>query len=62
MEQRLTELWYRERARVSLLTPLAWLYGALMRARRRAYVSGWVRTERRRITVLEMEPLRRRSM
>jgi tetraacyldisaccharide 4'-kinase len=46
MEQRLTELWYRERARPSLLGPLAWLYGALMRARRRAYVSGWVRTER----------------
>ena len=46
MEQRLTELWYRERARASLLGPLAWLYGALMRARRRAYVSGWVRTER----------------
>jgi tetraacyldisaccharide 4'-kinase len=46
MEQRFTEAWYRERARPSLLTPLAWLYGALMRARRRAYVSGWVRTER----------------
>ena len=46
MQQRLTEAWYRERARPSLLTPLAWLYGALMRARRRAYVSGWVRTER----------------
>ncbi len=46
MEQRLTELWYRERAPPSLLTPLAWLYGALMRARRRAYVSGWLRTER----------------
>src|SRR4029077_9956647 len=46
MEQRLTELWYRERAPPSLLGPLAWLYGALMRARRRAYVSGWVRTER----------------
>jgi tetraacyldisaccharide 4'-kinase len=46
MEQRLTELWYRERARASLLTPLAWLYGALMRARRRAYASGWVRAQR----------------
>jgi tetraacyldisaccharide 4'-kinase len=45
MEQRLTELWYRERAPPSLLAPLAWLYGALMRARRRAYVSGWVRTQ-----------------
>lgn len=46
LEQRLTELWYRERARASLLWPLAWLYGALMRARRRAYVSGWLRTQR----------------
>jgi tetraacyldisaccharide 4'-kinase len=46
MEQRFTEGWYREPARPSLLTPLGWLYGALMRARRRAYVSGWVRTER----------------
>ncbi|HUE49197.1 MAG TPA: tetraacyldisaccharide 4'-kinase [Steroidobacteraceae bacterium] len=46
MEQRLTEAWYRERARPSLLTPLAGLYGAMMCARRRAYVSGWVRTER----------------
>ena len=38
MQQRLTEAWYREGARPSLLTPLAWLYGALMHARRRAYV------------------------
>jgi tetraacyldisaccharide 4'-kinase len=46
MEQRLTGLWYRERAPAPLLAPLAWSYGALMRARRRAYASGWVRTER----------------
>jgi tetraacyldisaccharide 4'-kinase len=46
MEQRLTGLWYRERAPASLLAPLAWSYGALMRARRRAYASGWARTER----------------
>lgn len=46
MEQRLTRLWYRERAPASLLAPLAWSYGALMRARRRAYASGWARTER----------------
>jgi tetraacyldisaccharide 4'-kinase len=46
MEQRLTELWYRERARASLLAPLGWLYGALVQARRRAYTSGWLATQR----------------
>src|SRR5207253_11278636 len=46
IEPRLTGLWYRERAGSSLLAPLAWSYGALMRARHRAYASGWVRTER----------------
>ena len=46
MEQRLTRLWYRERAPAPLLAPLAWSYGALLRARRRAYASGWVRAER----------------
>ena len=45
-EQRLTELWYREPARASLLQPLAWLYGAALAARRRAYASGFVGTER----------------
>ena len=45
MEQRLTELWYRERARPSLLQPLAWLYGAALGVRRRAYAAGWLRTE-----------------
>ena len=44
MEQRLTELWYRERARPSLLQPLAWLYGAVLGMRRRAYAAGWLRT------------------
>ena len=44
MEQRLTELWYRERARPSLLQPLAWLYGAAVGMRRRAYAAGWLRT------------------
>jgi tetraacyldisaccharide 4'-kinase len=39
-ERRLTELWYRDRARPSLLQPLAWLYGALLALRRRAYRSG----------------------
>jgi tetraacyldisaccharide 4'-kinase len=45
VEQRLTELWYRERAWVSLLQPLAWLYGAALALRRRAYAGGWLRTE-----------------
>ena len=45
MEQRLNRLWYREPPRLSLLQPLGWFYGSLMRARRRAYASGWLRTE-----------------
>ncbi len=45
-QQRLTDLWYREPARASLLQPLAWLYGALVRLRRRAYGSGLIATER----------------
>ena len=45
MQQRLNELWYRERPRPSLLQPLGWLYGSLMRVRRRAYASGWLRAE-----------------
>ena len=46
MEQRLTELWYRERARPSLLQPLAWGYAAVLGLRRGAYASGWLRTHR----------------
>jgi tetraacyldisaccharide 4'-kinase len=42
--QRLTELWYSEPARPSLLQPLAWAYGAALGLRRRAYCSGWLRT------------------
>lgn len=45
-QQRLTDLWYREPARGALLRPLAWLYGALLRLRRRAYGSGLIATER----------------
>ena len=45
MQQRLTELWYREPARPSLLQPLGSLYGALVALRRRAYGSGWPHTE-----------------
>jgi tetraacyldisaccharide 4'-kinase len=44
MERQLTELWYREHARASLLQPLAWAYGAMVALRRHAYRSGWVRT------------------
>jgi tetraacyldisaccharide 4'-kinase len=44
VEQRLTQQWYQERPRASVLQPLGWLYGALMRVRRGAYTSGWLRT------------------
>jgi tetraacyldisaccharide 4'-kinase len=43
LERRLTELWYGERSRLSLLQPLAWLFGALVGLRRRAYRAGWAR-------------------
>jgi tetraacyldisaccharide 4'-kinase len=46
LERRLIELWYRERPRPSLLQPLAWAYGAIVGARRRAYATGWLRAER----------------
>jgi tetraacyldisaccharide 4'-kinase len=46
VEQRLTELWYRERPRPSLLQPLAWGYRAVLGVRRRAYASGWAQTHR----------------
>lgn len=46
MERRLTALWYRERPRPSLLQPLAWLYGAAVGVRRRAYRAGWLASER----------------
>src|SRR6185437_13529740 len=45
-QQRLTDLWYREPDRASLLQPLAWLYGAGVRLRRAAYGSGLIVTER----------------
>jgi len=43
MERRLTRLWYRPRGGPSLLQPLAWVYGAGMRARGCAYGMGWLR-------------------
>ena len=45
MPQQLTELWYRERARASLLLPLGWLYRGLLFLRARAYTAGWLRSE-----------------
>jgi tetraacyldisaccharide 4'-kinase len=44
LERRLTQLWYREHARASPLQPLAWLYGALLALRGRAYRWGWARS------------------
>jgi tetraacyldisaccharide 4'-kinase len=44
--QQLTELWYRERPRASLLQPLGWLYRGLLAVRERAYAAGWLRSER----------------
>jgi tetraacyldisaccharide 4'-kinase len=44
VEQRLTELWYREHPRPSLLQPLAWAYRAALGVRRRAYAAGWAPT------------------
>jgi tetraacyldisaccharide 4'-kinase len=45
MEERLTAYWYRESAAgPSALQPLAWLYGSVVRARRSAYESGWLRS------------------
>ena len=46
MEQRLTELWYRESAGFSLLQPLSWLYGLVTRLRWAAYARKWFRTQR----------------
>jgi tetraacyldisaccharide 4'-kinase len=46
MEQRFTELWYRESAGFTWLQPLSWLYGLVTRVRRAAYARRWLRTER----------------
>jgi tetraacyldisaccharide 4'-kinase len=46
MERRLTDVWYRESAGVSLLAPLSWLYGAVVQTRRGAYARGWLRAYR----------------
>jgi len=43
MRGALTQLWYGNARGAALLAPLAWLYGALMSARRRAYERGLLR-------------------
>lgn len=44
MEQRLTQLWYRDHSMAALLAPLSWLYGLLISVRRFAYATGILRT------------------
>jgi tetraacyldisaccharide 4'-kinase len=46
VQRLLTELWYGEPARASLLQPLSWLYGCLVGLRRRAYASGLISAAR----------------
>jgi tetraacyldisaccharide 4'-kinase len=46
MPQRLLARWYAPEARPSLLTPLSWLYGAVVALRRAAYRRGWRRAIR----------------
>jgi tetraacyldisaccharide 4'-kinase len=46
MERRLLELWYRPGGGPSLLQPLGWAYGAVMRVRQGAYARGWLPTYR----------------
>ncbi|HTW37099.1 MAG TPA: tetraacyldisaccharide 4'-kinase [Steroidobacteraceae bacterium] len=43
MQQRLIELWYRPQGGASLLQPLGWAYGAVVRTRRAAYAHGWLK-------------------
>ena len=46
MQERLERLWYEDGAGAPLLAPLAWVYGVLAGARRRAYRSGWLKPRR----------------
>ena len=42
-----TDIWYGRRHPLTwLLLPLSWLYGAIVRVRRRAYQKGWLASER----------------
>lgn len=46
MRSRLERLWYGDSAAVPFLAPLAWIYGGLTDARRRAYAAGVLRQRR----------------
>jgi tetraacyldisaccharide 4'-kinase len=46
MERWLTRLWYRDSAGPSLLQPLSWLYGLIVRLRRLAYARGLLHVAR----------------
>lgn len=46
MERALTRLWYHGGFAAVLLQPLAWLYGAIVGARRRLYKHGWLVAKR----------------
>ena len=41
LERRVTDLWYRESAGISLLAPLSWLYGTAVRAQSLATARMW---------------------
>jgi tetraacyldisaccharide 4'-kinase len=42
MERWLTRVWYERGSGGALLSPLAWAYGGIVGARRRAYARGWL--------------------
>ena len=46
MERWLTRVWYERGSGASLLAPLAWAYGGIVGARRRAYTRGWLHSAR----------------
>jgi tetraacyldisaccharide 4'-kinase len=46
LRQALARSWYRDVAWNALLSPPAWLYGTVVRLRRRAYQRGWLRSIR----------------
>ena len=45
MERQLARMWYGPRRGPSLLQPLSWVYGAVVRARSAAYGRGWLGVE-----------------
>jgi tetraacyldisaccharide 4'-kinase len=42
MQRWLTDLWYRDSPRPSLLQPVSWLYAQVLRLRHRLYTHGWL--------------------